>query len=189
MTSLCLFVQLADRTLIIAKGVFIPSWSTLVFFRTTRLASGFLNTKKPGFRFITRSRAILDTPCIWCYYFAVTVCTAIPSGRRWCSFVFWSGYPFTILDWWQHLCHRFLDDKDFRTSAKEKGLMPQPSVLSFPCRQWLIKKDPYIAVRVFLVHHRGLEPRTHWLRVSCSTNWANGAYEDFRRFSVKSCFE
>ena len=28
---------------------------------------------------------------------------------------------------------------------------------------------------VFLVHHRGLEPRTHWLRVSCSTNWANGA--------------
>ena len=25
---------------------------------------------------------------------------------------------------------------------------------------------------VFLVHHRGLEPRTHWLRVSCSTNWA-----------------
>ena len=27
-----------------------------------------------------------------------------------------------------------------------------------------------------LVHHRGLEPRTHWLRVSCSTNWANGAF-------------
>ena len=26
-----------------------------------------------------------------------------------------------------------------------------------------------------VVHHRGLEPRTHWLRVSCSTNWANGA--------------
>ena len=26
-----------------------------------------------------------------------------------------------------------------------------------------------------LVHHRGLEPRTHWLRVSCSTIWANGA--------------
>ena len=26
-----------------------------------------------------------------------------------------------------------------------------------------------------LVHLRGLEPRTHWLRVSCSTNWARGA--------------
>ena len=30
--------------------------------------------------------------------------------------------------------------------------------------------------RKSMVHHRGLEPRTHWLRVSCSTNWANGAY-------------
>ena len=26
-----------------------------------------------------------------------------------------------------------------------------------------------------LVHLRGLEPRTHWLRVSCSTSWAKGA--------------
>ena len=26
-----------------------------------------------------------------------------------------------------------------------------------------------------LVHLRGLEPRTHWLRVSCSTSWARGA--------------
>ena len=29
-----------------------------------------------------------------------------------------------------------------------------------------------------LVHLRGLEPRTHWLRVSCSTNWAKGACVD-----------
>ena len=27
----------------------------------------------------------------------------------------------------------------------------------------------------YLVHHQGFEPGTHWLRVSCSTNWANGA--------------
>ena len=26
-----------------------------------------------------------------------------------------------------------------------------------------------------LVHRQGLEPGTHWLRVSCSTNWAKGA--------------
>ena len=26
------------------------------------------------------------------------------------------------------------------------------------------------------MHLRGLEPRTHWLRVSCSTNWAKGAF-------------
>ncbi|MDY4488804.1 MAG: hypothetical protein SPE18_12270, partial [Candidatus Limivicinus sp.] len=38
-------VQLADRTSIIAKGVFISS-SPLKLFRTTRLASGFTYTKK-----------------------------------------------------------------------------------------------------------------------------------------------
>ena len=27
-----------------------------------------------------------------------------------------------------------------------------------------------------LVHLQGLEPWAHWLRVSCSTNWAKGAY-------------
>ena len=40
-----------------------------------------------------------------------------------------------------------------------------------------------------LVHHRGLEPRTHWLRVSCSTNWANGAvmvrYERFELSTLR----
>ena len=55
-------------------------------------------------------------------------------------------------------------------------------------RQSLWKK-PYVSVRLFLVHHRGLEPRTHWLRVSCSTNWANGAYMRFTRYIVKSQFE
>ena len=28
----------------------------------------------------------------------------------------------------------------------------------------------------YLVHHQGLEPGTPWLRVRCSTNWANGAF-------------
>ena len=31
----------------------------------------------------------------------------------------------------------------------------------------------------FMVHHQGLEPGTPWLRVRCSTNWANGAYCTF----------
>ena len=31
---------------------------------------------------------------------------------------------------------------------------------------------------VVLVHLQGLEPWAHWLRVSCSTNWARGAYGD-----------
>ena len=29
----------------------------------------------------------------------------------------------------------------------------------------------------YLVHLQGLEPWAHWLRVSCSTNWARGAYD------------
>ena len=29
---------------------------------------------------------------------------------------------------------------------------------------------------VVVVHLQGLEPWAHWLRVSCSTNWARGAY-------------
>ena len=32
-------------------------------------------------------------------------------------------------------------------------------------------KKPQHSLRLFLVHHRGLEPRTHWLRVSCSPKW------------------
>ena len=36
-----------------------------------------------------------------------------------------------------------------------------------------------------LVHLRGLEPRTHWLRVSCSTNWARGAY--CTRGAIRKC--
>ena len=39
----------------------------------------------------------------------------------------------------------------------------------------------------FVVHHQGLEPWTPWLRVRCSTNWANGAY--FAPWKLnKECF-
>ena len=42
---------------------------------------------------------------------------------------------------------------------------------------------------ISMVHHHGLEPWTPWLRVRCSTNWANGA----RLFThlqnwTKTCF-
>ena len=32
----------------------------------------------------------------------------------------------------------------------------------------------------YQIHHQGLEPWTPWLRVRCSTSWANGAYHDPR---------
>ena len=37
----------------------------------------------------------------------------------------------------------------------------------------------------FLVHLQGFEPGTHWLRVSCSTNWAKGAFL-FQVLSLRS---
>ena len=33
-----------------------------------------------------------------------------------------------------------------------------------------------IPTKIFLVRHQGVEPWTTWLRVRCSTNWANGTY-------------
>ena len=49
---------------------------------------------------------------------------------------------------------------------------------SFP---WVYQKEktPHEVVFFFLVHLQGFEPGTHWLRVSCSTNWAKGAYFSF----------
>ena len=38
------------------------------------------------------------------------------------------------------------------------------------------QKPRVVALGQLLVHHQGLEPGTPWLRVRCSTNWANGAY-------------
>ena len=37
----------------------------------------------------------------------------------------------------------------------------------------------------YLVHHQGLEPGTPWLRVRCSTNWANGAYFQYPENWIK----
>ena len=45
-----------------------------------------------------------------------------------------------------------------------------------------------------MVHPQGLEPWTHWLRVSCSTNWAKGAhleciqYYSANPFKLSTCF-
>ena len=44
MSSFCFRLQLADRNLTLAKGVFFV-YSSLKLFGTTRLASGFLHTK------------------------------------------------------------------------------------------------------------------------------------------------
>ena len=64
MSSFCfLLVQLADRTLIIAKGVFISSLS-LKLSRTTRLTRGFAYTRKH--RTISRTVFVLALPIFPC---------------------------------------------------------------------------------------------------------------------------
>ena len=46
-----------------------------------------------------------------------------------------------------------------------------------PCGQTVFKTASLWPLRYLcLVRHRGLEPRTPWLRVRCSTKWASGAY-------------
>ena len=39
--------------------------------------------------------------------------------------------------------------------------------------QYRMRKN--FGIRLKVMHLQGLEPWTHWLRVSCSTNWARGA--------------
>ena len=60
----------------------------------------------------------------------------------------------------------------------------QPFRLSFttaspssPLRRTKQKRHRLSDAFFRLVHLQGLEPWTHWLRVSCSTNWARGAYK------------
>ena len=75
-----------------------------------------------------------------------------------------------------------------------------PRAIKTPtCRVALLLNLPLVCVRLsfyhdnlklsnctfVLVHLRGLEPRTHWLRVSCSTNWARGAY--CTRGAIRKC--
>ena len=38
------------------------------------------------------------------------------------------------------------------------------------------RKPPWAFSRGYLVKHRGFEPRTTWLKVKCSTDWANAPY-------------
>ena len=40
--------------------------------------------------------------------------------------------------------------------------------------------------RSFKVKHRGFEPRTTWLKVKCSTNWANAPYYLIITFKVNA---
>ena len=61
------------------------------------------------------------------------------------------------------------EPKDMVTRSGFEPLLPawEAGVLGH------LTNGPYIPKK--MVHHQGFEPGTPWLRVRCSTNWANGA--------------
>ena len=50
--------------------------------------------------------------------------------------------------------------------------------VSFPMIQKILKQHK---LQDFWMSHRGLEPRTTWLKVKCSTTWASGPYLNWAR--------
>ena len=145
-------------------------------------------TNKPPLR---NWRAYFDSPLPFWYNLLLIVASKL-RGRWTLEF---SGNNFAAYFYWQlHICHRFSYNKSSCISpTKQKEpltwVRSQRQNESTHTKRQSLWKKPYVSVRLFLVHHRGLEPRTHWLRVSCSTNWANGAYMRFTRYIVKSQFE
>ena len=51
---------------------------------------------------------------------------------------------------------------------------------------YLKQKDLCRIYRSLKVKHRGFEPRTTWLKVKCSTNWANAPYYLIITFKVNA---
>ena len=64
---------------------------------------------------------------------------------------------------WAAMTARFFSDKR-RVSSKR---------IKSASRRWY-------RLFIFFVHPQGFEPWTHWLRVSCSTNWAKSAFRSSR---------
>ena len=144
-------------------------------------------TNKPPLRIW---RAYFDSPLPFWYNLLLIVASKL-WGRWTLEF---SGNNFAAYFYWQlqyatvSLTIKVLAFLLQNKKSRWLGLKSAANESTHTKRQSLWKK-PYVSVRLFLVHHRGLEPRTHWLRVSCSTNWANGAYMRFTRYIVKSQFE
>ena len=144
-------------------------------------------TNKPPLR---NWRAYFDSPLPFWYNLLLIVASKL-WGRWTLEF---SGNNFAAYFYWQlHIHYRFSYNKSSCISPTKQKEPPTWVEVSGKWKHShkaaIIMKKALRFRKAFLVHHRGLEPRTHWLRVSCSTNWANGAYMRFTRYIVKSQFE
>ena len=86
----------------------------------------------------------------------------VRNGYRWTLCVIYTNFYF------ENLCPKASNQLSL---IKLNLLFGEPKVLKHWIR-WLSTKLFYISNAL---HLQGLEPWTHWLRVSCSTNWAKGA--------------
>ena len=144
-------------------------------------------TNKPPLRIW---RAYFDSPLPFWYNLLLIVASKL-WGRWTLEF---SGNNFAAYFYWQlHIRYRISYTKSSCISPTKQK---EPLTRSEVSGKWKHSHKAAIIMKIalrfrkaILVHHRGLEPRTHWLRVSCSTNWANGAYMRFTRYIVKSQFE
>ena len=97
----------------------------------------------------------------WCYTFlhrcacsSLLLATQIPSGIR---------------------LSRELRAQSFAGKTRPPEEFSTRLLLRIPSTRIKQKNTTWSGVFCFMVHLQGFEPGTHWLRVSCSTNWAKGA--------------
>ena len=92
----------------------------------------------------------------------------VRDGNRWTLSVINTNYLFLLLTFWVLV-----------TRARIELALPpwEGGVLTaWPTGQFSSARAGCPAPTFSLVRHQGFEPGTPWLRVRCSTNWANGAY-------------
>ena len=123
----------------------------------------FIKNKPPGFRDLSLNSKVFVTPQVGLEPTTLRLtaeCSAIELLRK-----IWERLRLILTS----LCWRVLIFPDRRQSS-----IFSTTELNFCVRngnRWTL----CVIHTNFFMHLQGFEPGTHWLRVSCSTNWAKGA--------------
>ena len=97
-----------------------------------------------------------------------------------------ADYVLDRLGWWSASGQGIVDKGEITKSVKSRSKQRQATVF---CNLFVTQKPSHFwrkpAKPLYLVVSRaGFEPATHWLKVSCSTNWANGPLSGLSRNSL-----
>ena len=124
----------------------------------------------------------------WHYLFSRAVASQVLSARKSLTTVFGmrTGGPSPqstpTIFFYDKLQSSLLSNGDpyeIRTrvaGVRGRSLRPLDQRATFDTPLGVLYKNSCKLILAKVVHHQGLEPGTPWLRVRCSTNWANGAY-------------